>query len=53
MKKPEKVASLSEAIDYFKEMIEAHPERNMIEAYEAVLAGRRRRYPAMRIARPP
>jgi len=44
-KKIKMIRSLSEAVEYFKLMMEAHPERNALDAALAAMAGKRRKYP--------
>ncbi|MFZ2655565.1 MAG: hypothetical protein WAX69_11605 [Victivallales bacterium] len=39
------IRSLSEAVEYFKSMMDAHPERNALDATLAAMDGRRRKYP--------
>ncbi len=48
----EAVGSLEEAIAYFREQLEAHPERDILAADEAVIAGRRRRWPVIGLIHP-
>lgn len=50
-----KITSLKEAIRYFEESLAAHPERDAFVAEEAVIEGKRRRYPLIilnHLARP-
>jgi hypothetical protein len=47
--KTDTIRSLDEAIRYFDEMLEAHPERNILTAHEAALAGKKRSYPVITI----
>jgi len=39
------IKTIPAAIDFFLEMLQQHPERDALAAYEAALAGRRRKYP--------
>jgi hypothetical protein len=39
------IRSLSEAEEYFKSMMEAHPERNVLDATLAAMEGKRRKHP--------
>lgn len=44
-KKIKTIRSLAEAVEYFKSMMEAHPERNALDATLAAMAGKSRKYP--------
>lgn len=44
-KEVEKIRSLSEAVEYFRLMMETHPERDALDATLAAMEGRRRKYP--------
>lgn len=46
-KKIKTIHSLSEAVEYFKAMMEAHPERNALDATMAAMEGKRRKYPCL------
>lgn len=46
----DRVCSLTEAVQYFDETMAIHPDRDMLVAQEAVLAGKTRRYPALSLS---
>lgn len=48
----QKITSLVETIEYFKETLKAHPERDILAAEKAVIEGKRRRYPVITINHP-
>jgi hypothetical protein len=48
----DKISSLAEALEYFRQTLEANPQRNRHAAEEAVLAGRRRRFPVIGLIHP-
>ena len=45
----ESITSLPAAVQYFLEMLQQHPEWDMVVAEQAVAQGKRRRYPALTI----